>query len=279
MDQDVVKILQDLSFSEYEAKTYLALLENSPLSGYAVSLNSGVPRSKIYEVLGGMVARGDILISQGPTPLYIPLPPNELIEHRKQKAEQIFKTAQEALERFTVSAQNRENIWNISGHEAIMNRISEGIKGAVHRILLEVWKEDAEELEDILREAADRGIKVLIVAYGALDFDFAQVYQHDMSERITSEYGGRWIVFSRDDQEVIAGIVSLGNDSRAAWTMHPGLVMPITEVIIHDMYIMEILSYFRKELEERFGPDLSILREKFSMGPLGKKYYLPHSEK
>jgi hypothetical protein len=71
MRLDVLAILQELSFTEYEAKAYLALLEKAPLSGYAVSLNSGVPRSKIYEVLGGMVARGDVMISQEDTPLYL----------------------------------------------------------------------------------------------------------------------------------------------------------------------------------------------------------------
>ncbi|MCT9872399.1 hypothetical protein N7568_23805, partial [Paenarthrobacter aurescens] len=89
-------------------------------------------------------------------------------------------------------------------------------------------------LKEELQAAAKRGVEILIVSYGDLVFDFAQVHQHDASEEITNEYGGRWIVLSADDREVVAGILSLGKDSRAAWTMHPGLVMPITEVIIHD---------------------------------------------
>jgi sugar-specific transcriptional regulator TrmB len=275
MNTDILKILQDLSFNEYEAKAYLALLEKSPLSGYAVSLNSGVPRSKIYEVLYAMVSRGDIIVSQEATPLYIPITPSELIAHRKQKAEQVFSLAQDALEQYTVSRQNRDNIWNISGHEAIMNRIKEGIKKAKYRILLEIWSEDAVELRDMLQNASRNGVKILIVAYGEIDFDFAEVYRHDMSGQITEEYGGRWVVFSADDREVVAGIISLGSESRAAWTMHPGLVMPITEVIIHDMYIMEILKEFRGQMEEKFGPNLSGLRDKFVIEPLGKKYYRP----
>ncbi|GAA3411281.1 TrmB family transcriptional regulator [Paenibacillus hodogayensis] len=275
MKPEVLTFLQEMSFTEYEAKAYLTLLEKSPLSGYAVSLNSGVPRSKIYEVLGGMVSRGDILVSQESTPLYVPLPPNELIAQRKRKAEQVFADAQQALEQYTITSQNRESIWNIAGGEAIINRIREGVKGARHRILLEMWKEDAEELREDLERAAKAGVRIVIVAYGELDFDFADVYPHDSSAAITSDYGGRWVVFSADDREVIAGILSLGDDSRAAWTLHPGLVMPITEVIIHDLYLMEIMREFREPLEAKFGPDLIDLRNKFYMGPNGKKYYLP----
>lgn len=55
--------------------------------------------------------------------------------------------------------------------------------------------------------------------------------------------------------------------------------MPITEVIIHDIYIMEILYEFREQLEEKFGPNLIHLRNKFAMGPNGKGYYIPLTEK
>jgi sugar-specific transcriptional regulator TrmB len=274
MKADIISTLQELNFTEYEAKAYLALLEKSPLTGYAISLSSGVPRSKIYEVLNGMVARGDVLVSQESTPLYIPLSPEELIAQRKRDAEKTYLTAQKALKHYAVTAQNRENIWNILGHEAIITRVKEEIRRANHRVLLEVWTDDAMELRDVLEQAAQRGVKVLIVSYGELKFDFATVYQHHMPEEITDDYGGRWIVSSVDDREIVAGIVSIGEESRAAWTTHPGLVMPITEVIIHDIYIMEMMNAFGKELEAKFGPNLIYLRKKFLLEPGGKKRYL-----
>ncbi len=271
MKTDIIAILQELKFTEYEAKAYLALLEKSPLSGYAISLNSGVPRSKIYEVLNGMVARGDILVSQENTPQYFPLSPKELIAQRKRDAEKTYQTAHKALKKFEVSSQNRGNIWNISGHEAILARVKEKIKDAKRRILLEIWQEDAQELGDVLEKASQRGVDIIIVSYGELKFDFATIYQHHLSEEITIESGGRWIVFSVDDEEIVAGIISLGDESRAAWTAHPGLIKPISEIIIHDIYIMEIMKIFRKELEEEFGPNLIKLRNKFALGPHGEK--------
>lgn len=87
MKPEIIKMLQELNFTEYEAKAYLALLDNSPLSGYAISLNSGVPRSKIYEVLSGMVERGEVMISHEDPSLYMPLPPQELIRLKKGKVQ------------------------------------------------------------------------------------------------------------------------------------------------------------------------------------------------
>ena len=129
-------------------------------------------------------------------------------------------------------------------------------------------------MEPGLRQAAERGVNVTIIAYGEIVSDFANVYLHYMGHKITEEYGGRWIVVSGDDSEVVAGIVSLGKDSRAAWTRHVGLVMPITEVIVHDLYLMEIMEEHREILEESFGENLVNLRRKFSIHPDFKKHYI-----
>ncbi|TXK84102.1 TrmB family transcriptional regulator [Paenibacillus sp. N3.4] len=269
MKLEIINMLQDLNFTEYEAKAYLALLDKSPLSGYAISLNSGVPRSKVYEVLSGMVERGEVMVSHEDPSLYTPLPPQELIRLKKSKIESSFEAAETALAHYSYLSLNRENIWNITGCEAILSRTEEAINRAAGRVLLEIWTEEAKKLEPALRKAAERGVEILIVVYGELEFEFAQVYPHDSSEEITQEYGGRWIVASIDDREVVAGIVSLGTDSRAAWTMHPGLVMPITEVIIHDLYIYEIMQAHRETLEQTFGPNLIELRKRYNFGPSG----------
>jgi sugar-specific transcriptional regulator TrmB len=265
MTLDLIKILQNLGFTEYEAKAYIALLNRSPMSGYAIALNSGVPRSKIYEVLEGLVGRGEVLASHGSPVLYTPLPPKELISLKRRKVEINFDAAEDALEDFEFNTENREIIWNITGREEILNRIREIILKANQRILLEIWGEDAECLREELYDASIRGVEIYIVSYGNMNYDFAQIYHHDHYEEITNEYGGRWVILSVDDREIVAGIISLGTDSRAAWTLHPGLVMPISEVIKHDIYILEIMKKHRAIMEEDFGPDLVYLRNRFNL--------------
>ncbi len=274
MKDNIFDILKNLNFTEYEAKAYLTLLEEAPLTGYAVAKNSGVPRSKIYEVLDSLAMRGDILVSPGNTPQYTPVPAKELIKNRRIKAEKNFELAEKSLAEFESSVNDRENIWNIMGRDEILDKVKACISSATKRILLEVWEEEFEELESELRQAAKRGVNVTIIAYGEIVSDFANVYLHYMGNEITEEYGGRWIVVSGDDSEVVAGIVSLGEDSRAAWTMHVGLVMPITEVMIHDLYLMEIMEKHRELLEESFGKNLVHLRRKFSIYPDFKKHYV-----
>lgn len=270
----LIDILKDLNFTEYEAKAYLALLAHSPLTGYAVAKNSGVPRSKIYEVLDNLIARGDVIASLGDTPLYKALPAKDMITARKARTAETFEAAEASLKNFEQSADDRENIWNITGRNAILQKVNECILSAEKRILIEIWAEDFFDISSSLEKAASNGVDIKIIAYGDINAPYASVYPHDMSDEITNEYGGRWIVFSADDKEVVAGAVSLGNESRAASTKHQGLVMPITEVVIHDLYIAEIMNAHRDVLEQTFGKDLIKLREKFTINPDNKKHYI-----
>lgn len=110
--------------------------------------------------------------------------------------------------------------------------------------------------------------------YGDIVFDFVIVYFYDMSSEIIEEYDGWWFVYSGDDLEVVVGIVFFGNDSCVVWIMYVGLVMFIIEVIIYDLYFMEILKKYRGFLEESFGENFIWLCCKFFIYLDFKKYYL-----
>ncbi|MBA3378664.1 MAG: TrmB family transcriptional regulator [Chloroflexia bacterium] len=264
MKSDLVRTLQQLDFTEYEAKAYLALLEQSPLTGYGVARLSGVPRSKVYEVLKGLIASGAVLASHGDPTQHGPLPSRELIALRRREAEASIREAEVGLSRYASSPNNRGVIWDITGREEILRRVREVVSRAEQRVLLQLWTEDAPSLRDALAAAAERDVEVVVIAYGDPGYPFAQVYLHEPgAEQITKEYGGRWVLLSIDAAEIVAGIVSLEDESWAAWSHHPGLVMPITEQIKHHLYIAELLLTHREVLEAAFGPGLVRLRERF----------------
>ena len=125
---------------------------------------------------------------------------------------------------------------------------------AASQILLQIWEEDVPEIDHALELASQSGVIITIVAYCHPILPFARVYPHEPGEdEITPEYGGRWIVLSIDGQEIVTGIVSLGKESRAAWSSHLGIVMPITEQIKHVLYIAEMLNAHRQILVASFG--------------------------
>jgi HTH-type transcriptional regulator, sugar sensing transcriptional regulator len=271
MDEEIRKLLADLGFTDYEAKAYLALLREAPSTGYAVARSSGVPRAKIYEVLEGLVARGDARISRGEPTMYSPRPPVELVASRRQRLEESLDAVGRALEGYAASREPDDLIWDIRGDEEIFFRIREVIGRAESQILLQVWGSDASRIRESLAEASGRGVAIDVVAYGDPGLPFAKVRLHEPgAEEIEAEYGGRWAILSVDGREIVAGIVSMGAESRAAWSAHLGIVMPITEQIKHDLYIAEMLREHREALEASYGPALAELRGRF--GPPASVY-------
>lgn len=271
MSEALSKLLTQLGFTEYEAKTYLALLRQSPLTGYAIARVSGVPRSKIYEVLGNLVERGDVLVSHGEPVQYMPKRPKELIASRRQKVDQQLSAAEEGLEHLLSQDIPNDLIWDIRGRDEILYRLCEVIGRAKEQILLQIWEEDVAPIQDALLRASERSVMITLVAYGDPNLPFAKVYKHEPgAQEITSEYGGRWAILSVDGREIVAGIVSMGKESQAAWSSHLGIVMPITEQIKHDLYIAEMLHKHRDVLEASFGPALRDLRKQF--GPATTVY-------
>src|SRR2546421_316179 len=78
---DVTELLQQLGFSEYEARAYLALLQRNPLNGYELAKVSGLPRANIYAVLQKLEERGAAVRLDLPNSTrYAPIAPSELIQ-------------------------------------------------------------------------------------------------------------------------------------------------------------------------------------------------------
>jgi sugar-specific transcriptional regulator TrmB len=55
---ELVQRLQALGFSQYEARAYCALLQESPANGHEVAKTAGIPTSKIYETLERLHQKG-----------------------------------------------------------------------------------------------------------------------------------------------------------------------------------------------------------------------------
>src|SRR5947207_14504272 len=78
--------LHALGLGEYEAKLYLALVKRHPASGYELARSSGVPSSKVYEVLGRLQEKEVVFATDGGrTKRYIPADPEELVDRHTRR--------------------------------------------------------------------------------------------------------------------------------------------------------------------------------------------------
>tara|TARA_B100000378_G_scaffold1515_1_gene1347 strand:+ start:211 stop:510 length:300 start_codon:yes stop_codon:yes gene_type:complete len=79
------KSLEKIGLTSYETKTYTSLLKNGELTASDLSTKSGVPYSKIYEVLGTLEEKGWIGSDDGRPTKYLQNP--LILDYKQQNIE------------------------------------------------------------------------------------------------------------------------------------------------------------------------------------------------
>lgn len=258
--------LLDLGFAEYEAKVYLSLLRKNPASAYEAGKASGVPTSKIYEVLKKLAAKGVItIIDDGKTKRYVPAEPNEFLDRYRSRTVKIIDDLRDSLAAAR-GVGELSQIWNIREYEYLIDKARRMIEGARVSVLLSVWKEELALLSDVITEALHRKVKVVIVHFGAPELSLGRMYRHPIEDTLYQEKGGRGMTLVTDAKEVLMGTISEDQRVEGAWSRNGGFVMMAEDYIKHDVYIMKIVGRFSKPLKERYGGRYERLRDIYQEG-------------
>ncbi|MGE5592731.1 MAG: TrmB family transcriptional regulator [Betaproteobacteria bacterium] len=242
---DPLTALTSLGFTEYEAKTYLALLRSNPATGYQISKEAGIPRSMVYEALGRLVNRGAVLtLQQGDTTRYAPVPVNALLDSMRHKYEDAIDVAHESLANYETLVP-LDQAWNIEGRDAILSKARDMIGGAREELLLAASDRTLVDVMPQLREAHERGVRVRVLVSGDAELGFGQVVRHPQAESVFQQLGQSIVVVVDGAQALVGGT---GTDDTAVWTGNRHLVFIARQYIWQEM--------FTQRASERLGKDL-----------------------
>ena len=249
----ILNHLQNLDFSQYESKAYLALLKQGQVTGYELAKNSGIPASKIYAVLSKLLEKEVILALDSEPVRYTPIPPDDIISRLHGNYKRTFDALRLGLnEIYQHGATDDNYIWNLSGYTEIMRRIIEFIDNAKSSLYLSVWDEEVEEISKTLRDAYQRGVKMSIVHYGEAHLGIKEEYRHGREHQIRQQRGARRIALEVDGDKVILAHFLENGDTDAIWTNNKGFILLARDYIIHDIYTIRIVEKFGKEALEIF---------------------------
>ena len=242
MNSDPVDGLTRIGFSEYEAKAYVALMNKSPVSGYELSKQSGVPRSMIYEVLGKLTARGAAMtLPTGGTTKYAPVPAAEFLEQVRRDHDELIMMLKSDLA-ILATAPDLEYVWNIQGHKNIIARANEMISQAKRQIYLALLPASFPDLRAALEGSIRQGNRVVIYTTGDLDLPGAQVAVTGISQEALVQTPGLGLILVTDGDEVLISEWLTGTRARASWTSSPLLVFIAEHHLRTDLYLPQILA-------------------------------------
>lgn len=254
---DLVERLQELGFSAYEAKAYLALLRRNPSTGYELSRISGIPSAKIYETLDRLQSRGALAVVLGNPVRYVPITPGELISRVRCRFESSLAGLEDSLDREATES-NPEFVWNIRQYDLILGRAAELVRAATREVAVFAWAEECLRLAEEFDLAVNRGVDLLGVVCGDIQ-GLPQLVRHGFEEVVLEEQG-KLFVMVRDAEEALIG--GIGAEANAALTRNTGLVRVAGEYIKHEIYQAKIMRHYGRRFIEDFGPRGERLRPK-----------------
>ncbi len=257
----IIERLKAIGLNTYEAKVYLALLKNQPATGYEISKNANVPQARAYDTLKALETQKMVVATGGKPVTYMPVPPEEILNRFEKQYQGSINFLRSSLPSYAI--ESIEPVHNLRGKEAIYEHAREMIAEARSTIFMELWADDESLLEEPLREAAKRGVRVYVVGYNQVNYDFCKVYQHELADTIESSLGGRWVIMAVDTNEGMVGTWPVGgSEPHAIWTKNPALVLVIKELVVHDIFLLDVEKNLQEPMEQVYGRHMLKLRNK-----------------
>lgn len=240
--EELLKEMQKIGFTSYEAKIYIALLKQNPATGYEISKLSGVPQAKVYENISRLTNAGVVLTIGNDPAKYVPLPPEELLKNVHNDFEKSINRLKESLPELN-RGQKLDYVWNIKGYDLTMEKASQMINEASNSLMISLWEEEVLYLYDYLIQAGNRGVDIKVLLYGQNKVEgINKIYYHGSEEKLKEQVGGRWLTLVVDKKEVLTGQIIKQKDGISIWTANPSIIFISSRYIEHEIYISEKLD-------------------------------------
>ena len=171
-EQEILSILQKMGMTYYGAKAYHTLIKTGKANPTTIAEKSGVPRTKIYEVLNKLKKDNWILIEKTRPAIVKPHYPREVIEeHKSYLNSQLDEVSKELTVIYDNIIENEiPKIKVVHSPEKIMNITKGVITNSKNRIILIgslYLPYGVNLLKDELSKAKQRGVNVRIIADNA----------------------------------------------------------------------------------------------------------------
>jgi HTH-type transcriptional regulator, sugar sensing transcriptional regulator len=272
---DITGLLQQLGFSEYEARAYLALLQRNPLNGYELAKVSGLPRANIYAVLQKLEERGAVVRLDMPSGArYAPVAPTELTERIAGRFEDVLRATQQALEELATPA-GTEYVWNIEGYAALLDHAHALSDATREHLLIAIGRQEASALAEPLARAEARGVVVTTLCLDECPIECGGCRGTICRSCAAVSAAHRWLILISDDAEALAGEIGLLDDALAVRTRQQLQVDLASWYIRHSMALTAVLSDLSRRQDQVLAPETRALLQLVD-SPLRQGGWLDH---
>ncbi len=257
---ELLRLFQDLNFSQLEANVYLTLVKYQSMNGSQIAKITGLARSSVYTALESLYQKEAAIFLTGEPRVYQPKPPDVLLDEVKNKCMTSADLLKEKLSKWQNNTSQKE-YWNIKGMGNLLFKITEMLKKAQKEILINTDFLLKHILEDL--EKCDKR-KVRIIHFSFIkpekNYPFIETYYNSHG---TKSICNERVMLVIDHQEAVVAGGDINGKIIGTYTQNPLFVSIITEHIHHDIYL--------RKLENKLNQDL--IDQEIQIGSLMEDLY------
>ena len=258
MKQDIVESLSRLGFTSYEARAYVALLRAGSGTGYSIAKKSGIPSSKIYQVLLTLAQKGAIIGDGAEKNNYSAVAPDAVLNGIKSSIAGEISALEPAL--LLLRSEPAEvNARVINNCEEAVALIKTVVASADKKLLLTAWADDLEKLRPVLETAAAKS-GVFVLCYEDFKFAMGTVFQHRRPDLVRKEMPGRLLLAVADNREAVICFFHENGQTECISTSSRGITRIIADHIIHDISINKLMAALPEQVRNAAETELTALR-------------------
>ena len=123
MQEGIVEGLRKLGLTEYEAKAYATLVGMGEATAREVHELSGVPRTRIYDILRDLGSKGFVEFVQGSPTYYRAVEPDRVMERLRDELVACIDRSTSELLSLNLEAHGSSPVWCVRSEWGIKNRI------------------------------------------------------------------------------------------------------------------------------------------------------------
>ena len=229
------KSLDNVGLTSYEIRTFTSLLKAGELTASDLSQKSGVPYSKIYEVLGTLEEKGWVGSDDSRPTKYLAKSPATALETTKQKLEQDFKENQNVILNELIplyeksGTSERPDIWVLSGTVNIASKVLEMVESCKNEVMIALPKAGEDLVQQALpklRLLHDKGVDITILTSDNIDKESLKAISRVSQVKIKKGLFGGGIISDKRYVVILLGPEvsdSTSADIVAIWADHTGL--------------------------------------------------------
>ena len=229
------KALEKIGLTSYEIRTFSSLLKAGELTASDLSQKSGVPYSKIYEVLGILEGKGWIGSDDSRPTKYFAKSPATGIETTKQKMESEFKENRNIILNELVplyeksGSSEKPDIWVLSGTVNIAAKILEMVETCRNEVLIalpEAGEELVKQALPKLRLLHDKGVEITVLTSDKMNKESLKAISRVADVKVKEGMFGGGIISDKRYVVILLGPemgTGDGAETVAIWADHAGL--------------------------------------------------------